>query len=348
MSLLQYPRRPVAVAGDFGDMGTRAGEPAANLLVCGLPRSGTSLTRGFFAAHPTYAVPRKEMVWWVSLYPRFRYRPEAWEAFLTALAYDDRTRTLGLDDGVLRTRLASVPRGAHHAAFASVLALFAEQAGRPRWGEKTLFAEVYAADVLRALPEVKVIHLIRDPRDVYASYLHARWRTAVATRWSRAKGRVHGHIAWTLRNWRTSVQLARTQSTAWPARYRAVRFEDLVRDPINTLQDLCAFAGVAFDDRMLALDAYPDMVERRGNSSFGPLDGVSAAPVGRFAEVLPARAIALCEALAGDELERNGYAPSGVSLGLGEAWRMRLVDRPIAGLVDVVNGAAFRLRGVPR
>jgi hypothetical protein len=325
-----------------------AAEPAANLLMCGLPRSGTSLTRGLFAAHPAYAVPRREMAWWVSLYPRFRGRPAAWDRFLAALAADAKTATLGLDQTALRTRLAVVPRGAHHAAFAAVLALYAEQAGRAQWGEKTLFAELYAGEALRALPTVKVIHLIRDPRDVYASYRHATWRRNVPSRWGRATLRVHGHLAWTLRNWRTSVALARRQAAEWPGRYRAVRYEDLVGDPAGTLRGLCAFAGVPFESRMLALDAYPDLVERQGNSSFGPLEGVSPAPIGRFTSVLSPRAIALCDALAGDELTANGYAPAGVRLPRGEAWRMRVVDRPVSRVVASIHDAAFRLQGVPR
>jgi len=323
-------------------------EPAANLLMCGLPRSGTSLTRGLVAAHPVYAVPRREMAWWVSLYPRFRRRPGEWERFLAALAADAKTATLALDQRALRARLVDVPRGAHHEAFAAVLALYAEQARRPRWGEKTLFAEVYAGDVLRALPDVKVIHLVRDPRDVYASYRHAAWRGNAPGWWGRAKARVHGHLAWTLRNWRTSVALARQQAAEWPARYRVVRYEDLVRDPAATLQHLCAFAGVPYEARMLALDAYPDLTERQGNSSFGPLEGVSTAPIGRFTSVLSPRAIALCERLAGDELTANGYAPAGVRLPRSDAWRVRLVDRAVSRVVASIHDAAFRRQGVPR
>jgi hypothetical protein len=333
------------VQDDSGEAGTAA---AADLLIGGLPRSGTSLTRGLFAAHPAYAVPRLEMAWWVWLYPRFRDRPGDWEPFLAALVADGKTRSLGLDDTALRARLAAVPRGAHHAAFAAVLALFAEQAGRPRWGEKTLFAELHAAATLRALPNVKMIHLIRDPRDVYASLLHAPWRPRVPGRWGRAKVRVHGHLAWALRNWRISVQLARRHAAAWPSRYRVVRYEDLVRDPAGTLAAVCAFAGVAYDPRMQALDAYPDVVERKGNSSFGPLEGVSTVPIGRYRSVLPPRAVALCEALAGDELAANGYAPAGVRLPPRERWRLRVFDRAVSRAIEAIHGAAFRLQGVPR
>jgi hypothetical protein len=127
-----------------------------------------------------------------------------------------------------------------------------------------------------------------------------------------------------------------------------VRYEDLVRDPDRTLQGLCAFAGVPYEARMQALDAYPDVVERQGNSSFGPLEGVSTVPIGRFTSVLPPRTIALCESLAGEELAANGYAPAGVRLPFGETWRMRLLDGPVSRLIASVHGAAFRLQGVPR
>jgi hypothetical protein len=321
---------------------------SADLLICGVPRSGTSLTRGLFAAHPAYAVPRQEMVWWVSLYPRFRGQPAQWPAFLAALVDDAKTRSLDLDRRSLTAALAAVPPGAHLAAFDVVLRRFAAAQGRAHWGEKTLFAEREAPEVLAALPRVKIIHLIRDPRDVYVSYLHAPWRTSDGGRWGRIKLRVRGHLAWTLRNWRLSVGLARAHAARWPDRYRAVRYEDLVRDPAGTLRALCAFAGVAYEPGMMALDAYPDLVERKGNSSFGPLEGVSTAPIGRFHGALPPRAIALCEALAGEELARNGYAPAGVRLDRGDAWRLGVLDRPIARAVEVAHAAACRLLGGPR
>ena len=144
------------------------------------------------------------------------------------------------------------------------------------------------------------------------------------------------------------MQLAREHAARWPDRYRAVRYEDLVRDPAATLRSLCAFAGVDYDPRMQALDAYPDLVERKGNSSFGPLEGVSTAPIGRFQTVLPPRAVALCEALAGEDLARNGYTPASVRLSPGNAWRLGWLDRPIAHVVEVAHDAAFRLLGEPR
>jgi hypothetical protein len=318
------------------------------LLVCGLPRSGTSLTRGLLAAHPSFAVPRNEMEWWVRLYPGFRAQPARWQAFLDALVADAKTATLDLDRDGLRRRLASVPRGAHHQAFACVLGAYAEVRRRPRWGEKTLFAEIYAEDVLRALPDLAVIHLVRDPRDMFASYRHAHWRTGPASRWTRAKQAVLGHLGWTVRNWRTSVGLARTLAARHPGRYRVVRYEDLVADPVRECERLCAFLGEPYDSRMLALDAYPDLIERRGNSSFGPLEGVSTAPVGRFRTVLDARTIALCEALAGEELARWGYARSGVALGRLESARLALVDRPASAVMALAHDAAFRVQGVPR
>ena len=93
---------------------------AADLLICGLARSGTSLMRGLFAAHPAYAVPRREMTWWVGLYPRFRGRSAQWQAFLATLVDDARTQTLGLD----RRELASDglhPSAAAHRAWARAL-----------------------------------------------------------------------------------------------------------------------------------------------------------------------------------------------------------------------------------
>jgi hypothetical protein len=95
---------------------------------------------------------------------------------LAALTANHRTRGLGLDPAQLAAALAAVPPGAHLQAFAQVLASYADARGRPRWAEKTPLAEVYAQDVLATVPGTAMIHLVRDPRDVCASYLHAPWR----------------------------------------------------------------------------------------------------------------------------------------------------------------------------
>lgn len=318
------------------------------LLICGIPRSGTSLTRGLIGSHPAFAVPRREMAWWVTLYPRYRRRARSWQRFLNDLLDAETTQTLELDREAVERRLRTLASGSHIRAFALLLSAYAQKRNRHRWGEKTPLAEVYAHDVLTTLPNVKVIHLMRDPRDVFASYLHAPFLKSAGGLRSSASVFLRGHLAWTMRNWLTSVHLARANAARHPKRYYVLRYEDLVGDPALELERVCTFLGEPFDRGMLEMKAYPDVLAHGGNSSFERLDGVSRAPVGRFRSVLLPRAVALCEALAGAELERQGYVPSGVSLGASENLRLYGFDVPQAAFISLVHAGVFRAQGIPR
>ena len=49
-----------------------------------------------------------------------------------------------------------------------------QRLGKLRWGDKSLGAERYADTILAAYPQAKMIHIIRDPRDRYASQFNHR------------------------------------------------------------------------------------------------------------------------------------------------------------------------------
>jgi hypothetical protein len=99
---------------------------------------------------------------------------------------------------------------------------------------------------------------------------------------------------------------------------------------------------------MLERRAYPDLLESGRNSSFGRPDGISTAPVSRFRTVLHPREIALCEALVGAELERNGYRVASSPLAPSDAFQRQALDRPWSALIGALHATAFRWSGVAR
>lgn len=83
-----------------------------------------------------------------------------------------------------------------------------------------------------------VIHLIRDPRDVYLSREQADW----------AKGRSRvGHLL----AYRAHLELGMKGEKLFGDRYLAVRFEDLVTDPESSLRRLCVGLNLPFEPQML-------------------------------------------------------------------------------------------------
>lgn len=141
---------------------------------------------------------------------------------------------------------------------------------------------VSAAAALRAIPKLRIVHLMRDPRDAIASMV-ARRRVAPQFK----SLRIDESVALTARQW-ALLTAAALQAQEHPG-YIRVSYEELVRRPQRVTTDLCRHFG------------FPDTVPRdRGPLLVGPLvrregwlaapeDEVTAASVGRFRETLSGR-----------------------------------------------------------
>lgn len=108
-----------------------------------------------------------------------------------------------------------------------------------RWCDDTPRNLAYA-DFLRELfPDMKFIHIFRDPRDVAASFGRQAWGSKVAELNVRTIRKV-------LDNW-VALRARLPRSSCLE-----VRMEDLCSQPEATLRDICAFAELPFDARLLS------------------------------------------------------------------------------------------------
>src|SRR5207253_853324 len=97
----------------------------------------------------------------------------------------------------------------------------------------------------------RIVHLIRDGRDVYLSLL--QWRDEKQARtigrfptWATDPAITAG--LW----WEWHVRLGMEAATRLgPDRYHEVRYEDLVADPPAACRRLCSFLGLPYDASML-------------------------------------------------------------------------------------------------
>lgn len=119
-------------------------------------------------------------------------------------------------------------------------AIFKELAhhrGKVRWGDKTP-SYVEDIDILWALfPGCKIIHLIRDGRDVASSLRTLSWGSRDLTKLAR--------------DWRWMVMLGRKMGTMIPDHYLEVHYESLVDRPEHTLSQICDFLGETYEADML-------------------------------------------------------------------------------------------------
>jgi len=159
-------------------------------------------------------------------------------------------------------------------------------------GDKSPSHAYYIKELLIMIPDAKVVHIVRDPRDVAVSQREA-WNAnalLVALRWRRA---YEEHV--------TAKRLA------CASRYTTVRYEDLVACPSRELKRLCDFLGVAYCDRMTQPHTRKELGFRpEATHVRRTLDPVTSTRVGRGLQDTAINR-AIVERICKDGLQEFGY-----------------------------------------
>ncbi len=288
-------------------MGTADAE-VGPVFIVGAPRSGTTLLRAMLAANPGISIPPESH--FVSyLYKRYagklnRWTPAHSRELARDIISDAHFRQWGLDpDRTMESVLAKNPR-----TFADTVAEFfstyAAEEGKERWGDKTPHYVFFHRELLHLFPDLRFIHLVRDGRDVACSHL------ALAREQGGRLGAksAAGAAAW----WKASVRAGREAAKTLASRYLEVKYEDLVDAPEATLREICAFARLEYDGRMLR---YQEHVRLPRESPYGrPFERVQRPLQGRardWRSELTDSDVADFEAVAGSELAAYGYPLAG-------------------------------------
>ncbi len=151
------------------------------IFIAGLQRSGTSLMRGIIGSHPTVAIFQWDLPLWTSFYDRYKYKNLDDVTIWCQLIQEILSHTKVQEASIIldRNAIFKAVDGESHVAcgviFEHILRQYATQVGRPRWGLKTPNNEFYAEAIFKAYPNAKMIHMIRDPRDVAVSIKSTGW-----------------------------------------------------------------------------------------------------------------------------------------------------------------------------
>lgn len=287
----EEPRGP---AGDAGVM-------ASPIIVYGALRSGTTVFRLMLDAHPGInAVGEADY-----LVDFLRETPEG-------LRYDS--------DGLAMNRIfqhagLAIPDPADdgRAAFSALLGQLAAKGA----GRLAISAHHRLDLLLRLLPDARVIHLMRDPRDVARSCVGMGW---ASTPYFGVSGWIETETDW---NAAGQVPSDRTHE---------LYYEDLIADMETELRAVCRFLDLPFSDAMLSYAGSttydePDMaLVRQWRGRYAPRD------------------LALVEGRLGGLLAERGYEPSGTPPVTPGAARRRLMRaRDKAGVLK----ARIRKFGAP-
>jgi Sulfotransferase family len=172
----------------------------------------------------------------------------------------------------------------------------ARAAGKERlawWGDNAPYHVHHFPFFDRLFPGCKLILMIRDPRDAFASSKAAlgyNVHTAIGA-WEKAL--LDGVLA---------------ESYLGAARVRQLRYEDLVMAPLESLQNLCAFLGVEYEEAMFSYhhsDAAKAVAQLDHHKNL--LRPVFKTSVGRYQQVLTREEIATIHRRLYSPMTWHGY-----------------------------------------
>ncbi len=205
------------------------------IFIVGCPRSGTTLLRNLLRSHPRVTFPAES-----HFIPAF-YRGYG-DPHSDREAIDLARRILGLE-WIRRWNLTLDPVAfARDRSFRQVISrlyeAWARQENKPRWGDKTPHYVTDIGALVELFPAGKVIHIVRDGRDVALSWLKTDFEPR--------------NLFTAAHAWNRYVRAGRAAGAALPRdTYLEIKYESLLRQPVDTMRAVCAFIDEPFTDAVL-------------------------------------------------------------------------------------------------
>jgi hypothetical protein len=298
-------------------------QSGAPIFIVGCARSGTTLLRDLLRSHPNLTFPN-ESHFIPAFYRGYGDPRDAREARRLAARI---LKHRWVARWGLRLEADSF---ADCRSFREVLCrlyeAWARQENKPRWGDKTPQYVTEIPLLMKLFPGARIIHIYRDGRDVALSWIPTR--TDPQNIYTAAK------------RWKSWVSAGRRAGAALPhGTYLEVCFEQLLREPRETMQRVCEFVGEPFDERVLR----PSRLERPGPPRRIARQQPRAAEIvstncGKWKTGMAARDRVVFESVARGLLEALGYETE------GRIRRISIAERLAWAVHQEIWFAAPRLR----
>jgi hypothetical protein len=270
-------------------------------FIVGSGRCGTTLLRAMLESHPDVHIPPGNPMLRRAIQEYRRYSRLPWSALLRVvlgnMAFHQSWEAFALPLGPTFRDLAERPPRARHLA-GVIDAVYRAHTARHkptarRWGDKSPLGVLALDGLAPVFPDLRVIYMLRDGRDVAASFV-----TAFGDDLSRAT-----------MVWLRAIRTAHAFRDRHPSQYLELRYEHLVREPQPNLLRVAEFLGLEFDERMLR---HHELDLRLGDVDRTPYmqnvwKPVSADAIGRWRRDFTAAQIAELERALGPTLATLGY-----------------------------------------
>jgi hypothetical protein len=286
------------------------------IFIIGSERSGTTLVLAILACHPRIAVP--EVTWY---YPRFRPylhtygdlgNIENFKTLAHEMAHGLRVPFWRMADvnpdtfgDEIAVRAAEIGQS-FAAVFAAMFERYAGYVNKPRWGEKTPGNVFYVEQILQDFPNAQFVYIYRDCRDASAEFIDSQF------------GPTNAYSAAVM--WRDGQQAVKPFRESLAAdQWFNICYEDFVRNPVQSLRNMCSFLGEDYDDALMEFHTTP-IAQRRGKTkdNWALAHPITDRHVGIFKNQLSLDQQGIMAWVAGDMMRELGYDDLVEPLELGD------------------------------
>jgi len=276
-------------------------------FIIGRPRSGTTLLRFLFEAHPGVLVP-PESPFILNLYRKYRnvtsWNPETIREFCDDV-YTQRYFEKWLTDKehLYQQLMEKEGRSSFQTMVRQVCLSYNSVFEKDdiRWiGDKNPGYSLYVHRIHQLFPEAKIIHITRDYRDNYLSLTKVNFEVPV--------------VPLVVFRWKFALKRMWELKKHVPEQIFSIRYEDLVADPEHHFRDICRFIGIPYDPDVLSFyrkksaieKAYAgsDEIQQVHQSLFHP---ISTRRINLWKSEMRAREIRIADLVAGKAAEKAGY-----------------------------------------
>lgn len=173
------------------------------------------------------------------------------------------------------------------------------------WIEKTTSTEIYALELSKMFPNAKFIHILRDPRDNWAS-LNSGWEKRYKDYNDELNRLKHSMIE----RGKLGMKMAKDNlETLGEERYKIIKFENITTNPVPVIKDLCNHIGISYNEDMLTPSTFG--YKWKGNNFEGVQhDEPSSVNVNRWKQRISDEDAQLMEFHFRDIMKDFGYEPA--------------------------------------
>tara|TARA_B110000285_G_C15140503_1_gene630460 strand:- start:3489 stop:4418 length:930 start_codon:yes stop_codon:yes gene_type:complete len=204
------------------------------VFIVGMPRSGTTLLSNLINASKQIYIP-EETHYFIQKnnYLKLPNRKQKKQSF-NEFYLDQKnhyTKPLGLD----LNEVEQLKRTDDTNFFQKLISFkLKNNSNIERWGEKTPIHFTCTDDILTLYPNAKIIHIIRDPRDVFNSMIKSNW---------------HNVFPYNLRyeQYKKATILFKKSSKS----IINIKYEDLINDSNSSLKKIYSFCNLKYNDSIL-------------------------------------------------------------------------------------------------